>query len=458
MKIGLLPLYIKLYDEKLGYIRKRSEAFYSKIADLLRSKGMDVIEVPFCRVKSEFEAAVRDFEDQGADAVVTLHMAYSPSLESIDALCATKLPLVVLDTTETYAFDGGQSPAEIDYNHGIHGVMDMCSMLMQRGKPYEIAAGHYETSDCIDRACGYVKAAVCAKALKGAKVGLIGGAFDGMGDFAVPSGELKEKFGISVITALPDLLRSIAGKLTLEETEKAISADKERFSFGSDIDTEEYKASVRSGLTVRRWLEQEKLTAFSVNFLAVGEQGGLETIPFIECCKAMERGVGYAGEGDALTAAFVGALLQGYRDTTFAEIFCPDWKNNALFLSHMGEMNYRIAGVKPVIQRQGVNFTPGCFPYVGYTRMKSGRAVFVNVSRGADSYKLVISPVEVIDCDEDNFEGCMRGWIKPEKTTAEFLEALSENGVTHHSILVYDARVKELCYLGKLLGIQTIIV
>ena len=48
-------------------------------------------------------------------------------------------------------------------NHGIHGVMDMCSLLRQRGKAYAIAAGHIEHSDVLDRVAGYVRAAGAAR-------------------------------------------------------------------------------------------------------------------------------------------------------------------------------------------------------------------------------------------------------------------------------------------------------
>ena len=77
---------------------------------------------------------------------MTWHAAYSPSLECVGALTRPDLPVVVLDTTETYDFGATQDPGEISYCHGIHGVMDMCSALRQ-GKQYAIAAGHYSESD-----------------------------------------------------------------------------------------------------------------------------------------------------------------------------------------------------------------------------------------------------------------------------------------------------------------------
>lgn len=458
MKIGLLPLYIKLYDDKCSYMRPRLEAFYQEVAQQFESSGFGVVQSPFCRLKHEFRQAVSHFEEEGADAVVTLHMAYSPSLESIDALCETPLPIVVLDTTQTLEFTNEQSPSEIDYCHGIHGVMDLCSMLTRWGKEYAIAAGHYLESDCIDRVCGYVRAAVAAHALNGARVGLVGDAFEGMGDFCVSYDELANRFGIEVLAQQPEQLRKWNHSITEGELQAEIAENERQFIFGEDIDREEYVSAVRSCLTLRKCVEEERLSAFSVNFTKVGKEFGLDSMPFLECCKAMSRGIGYAGEGDALTAAFVGALLQGYPDTTFVEIFCPDWKNDMVFLSHMGEINYRIADNKPLVCRMGVNYTQADFPYVGYARMQGGAGVYVNVSRGRDDYRLLLAPAEMLSFDSDNFTRTMRGWMKPAGTTAEFLEALSQNGATHHSAFVYGASADELAYFGRLLKLDTVVI
>ena len=49
-------------------------------------------------------------------------------------------------------------------------------------------------------------------------------------------------------------------------------------------------------------------------------------MPFLEIEKQMVRGIGYAGEGDVLTAALSAALASGFEETSFTEMFCPDWK------------------------------------------------------------------------------------------------------------------------------------
>jgi len=450
MKIGLLPLYIALYDEICPQRRPRLENFYENIAKRFEERNIQVVKTEdFCRLKPEFKKAVADFESADVDAIVTLHMAYSPSLESIDVLSKTELPIIVLDTTETLEFTNEQNPEEISYNHGIHGVMDMCSMLKRYGKVYSIAAGHFAESDVIDEACGLVRAAAAAKALSKVHVGLVGGAFDGMGDFAVEPKELQERFGVIVENLDADLLEEYASKVDKAEVEAELELDKERFAVPEDMDWKKYEKNVAVCLGMRKCIEEKALTAFSANFRSVKE------VPFIEACKAMERGVGYAGEGDGLTSAFVGALLNAYPETGFVEIFCPDWKNNMVFLSHMGEVNYRtVEGSPSLAHVSGMTDT-----YATYARMKGGKGVYVNISREKEDYQLLLAPAEMISYEHDNFPTKIRGWMKPEHgTIAEFLKAHSVHGATHHSIFVYGATVEEMEFFGKLLSMKTVVI
>ena len=454
MKIGYLPLYIKLYDD-VGSNRAPMQEFYDKTARLFEEKGLEVVKCDFCRIKPEFEKAIATFEAEGVDAIVTWHAAYSPSLESIDALVGTYLPIIVFDSTPSLEFtpEGGTAP--LMANHGIHGVMDMCSMLTRFGKPYALAAGHIETSDVIDRVYGFVRAAVAAEKLSEMKVGLIGGAFKGMGDFAVDPHELKSRFGFSVEDADVDRIEEIRNSVTDAEVAEEVAEHHKLYDFDENVIEEEYSDYVKCCIALRKFLDEKGYTAFSANFLNVGKLG---TMPFVECCKAMERGIGYAGEGDALTAAFTGAYLSVCPETNFVEIFCPDWKNNNVFMSHMGETNYRIADTKPIITRTGAKYVKGIRPYVGFTRMKAGSGVYFNVSRDAEDYKLVIAPASMLPVENDNCQGEMRGWMQPETSasTAEFLEKLSCNGATHHSVFVYGATAEEIEFFGKLLAMKIV--
>lgn len=453
-KIGLLPLYVELYDISTPQVRPQINAFHRQVSERLRAVGLDVVDVPVCRLAGEFASAIETFEVADVDAIVTLHLAYSPSMESEKALAATKLPLIILDTTPDYTYDQTTDMSALMYNHGIHGVQDMCNLLQRNGKRYKIFAGHMDHSDVLTRVAGAARAAMAAHELGNARVGLIGEPFAGMGDFRVPFEALKQDLGIETVQYDFDKGASRVAAVTQADIDAEYAADQARFEFSADLSRETYDRTARTCLAVRRWAEEERLTGFSINFLET-DKPGLPVMPFTECCTAMERGLGYAGEGDVLTAALTGALLQAYPETTFTEMFCPDWEHGSVFLSHMGEYNYAIADGKPLLLEKPFPYTPAENPTVAIRSMKGGRCVFLNLAPFGDGrYGLTLASGEMLPIKGENkMGGEVNGWFKPDVPLASFLEQFSQAGATHHSVLVYGDVLEQLQTLAEFLPV-----
>lgn len=456
--VGLLPLYLKLYDDALPDARAGAEAFAGTIAAGLAARGLTVLPAPVCRVAPEVEAAVRAFEQAGADAIITLHLAYSPSLESAPVLAGTPLPLIVLDTTPDWEFGPAQSPDAIMLNHGIHGVQDLCNLLLRLGKPIRIEAGHWQRSGVLERVAQHAGAAKMAKAFRTTRAGRIGPPFAGMGDFAVTP-EALSALGIQVIPCEPKTIRRIMSDLSDAAIAAEMAADLAAFD-AAGLDPEAHRETARAGLAIRRWLEQERLTAFSVNFLAVTRESGLPVVPFLEASKAMARGIGYAGEGDVLTAALMGALASVCPQTTFTEMFCPDWAGESIFLSHMGEVNPDLLAGRPQLLQKPFPWTDAGDPVVAAGRLRGGDAVWVDLAPGpADTYTLILAPGTLLDPEEeDRFAGAVRGWFRPALPVADFLAAYSRAGGTHHAALVYGGRVPQLASFGAMMGWQVTVI
>ena len=453
-KVGLLGLYLELYDRAMPQVRPRIEAFYQTIAGELERRGMAVVSAPVCRVRAEFAQALESFQAAGVEGLVSLHLAYSPSLESAPVLAASGLPLLVLDTTPTAGYGPGQDPDELMYNHGIHGVQDLCNLLLRLGKPFALEAGHWQESGVLDRAAAWGRAAGLAAAMRRARVGLIGEPFAGMGDFAVPFPLLKESIGLEVVPASRESLQALLPAPDDPEVDREMAAD--LGDYAGPVPEEAHRESVRAGLAVRRWLAQEGLGAFSLNFLQIGDSG-LPTVPFLEASKAMARGIGYAGEGDVLTAALVGVLAQAW-PTTFTEMFCPDWQGNRVFLSHMGEVNLALLEGRPQLVQRPFPWAPVAPPVHAVGRLQPGQAVLVNLAPMPDeAYRLLLAPVRVVAPEgEDRMAGLVHGWLEPRVAVADFLAGYSRVGGTHHCGLAYGAGLPELAHFGSIMGWDTV--
>ena len=456
IKIGFLPLYVKLYDDGEPQMRLRIEAFAKEIKDLFNAKeGVEVIASDVCRLENEFKDAIALFEKEKIDSIVTLHLAYSPSLESEKALRDTKLPIVILDTTPNFDFTYDDDEGAIMYNHGIHGVQDMCNLLVRNKKQFFIEAGHYLESDVIDRVINRVKGIKIAGEFSNSRVGTIGGAFAGMGDFRLPE-NLYGEIGIERVDLSSEEAKMYFDSVSEAEIDALIAEDKERYDVAEDIPTDVLRNALKGDLAVRKWLEKEKLTAFTANFLTVNKSFGLAGMPFAEADRAMERGVGYAGEGDVLTAAFTGALMSVSEEASFIEMFCPDWKNNLIFLSHMGEMNTALSADKPkymikeMMKYSDVDTTWLCGTY------KEGKATLINLLPIADNkFRVIVSYVDMRTPKCDKFRGSATcGWFEPATSVSEFLGNFSKLGGTHHLSLMYGDARKAAETFAKVMGYE----
>jgi L-arabinose isomerase len=455
--VGLLPLYLKLYDDTRPEIRDVFRPLLESVVAGFENRGVGVVQSGICRLESEFAVAVRQFEDAGVDIIVTLHLAYSPSLEALGPLTTTDLSILMLDTTMDHAFGQDVDPARIMHNHGIHGVQDLASMLRREGKPFEIVAGHVTESNVLERAARIAQAAHGAQLFRTTKALRIGESFKGMGDFSVDEVVMHSALGITVDQVAADALSGAVGGVSAEDVAEEMRLDCERFT--ADVADDVHERSVCLGLGLRRYLEEGGYSAFSMNFLAFDSSDGpVNTVPFLEASKAMARGIGYAGEGDVLTASLVGALSRAFGKTTFTEIFCPDWKGNSLFLSHMGEINPEVAADTPRLSEKDFPWTNAMNPAVIGCAPAPGPAVMVNLAPGPDdSFDLIVAPVEVLgDASNPALHDTVRGWIRPWMPLELFLETYSCHGGTHHSALVLGDKAEAVEAFAAFAGIECI--
>ena len=445
MKIALLPLYLQLYRDVCPAYDEKVAAFADTIANRLRAMGCDLIAAPVCARHDEVKSALAQFQNGGAEVLVTLHLAYSPSLEAEELLAQAKLPIIMLDTTPD--FDYLPDHSTLMMNHGIHGVQDLANRLRRRNAPYKVIAGHWSESKVLEKLQEVARAAVVANAFRHSRVGRIGGEFKGMGDFCISAQAMKD-WGIATIdfsqekhALMPDEA-SIADEMT---SLKALPFSGER----ADDDT--YRINAVCSLMVRNFIKRERLSAFTCNFLDA-HRFGVPTTPFMEASCAMSRQIGYAGEGDVMDAAWIGAIMKSVHQTSFTEMFCPDWKCGRIFISHMGEVNPALLE-KPTLRVKQASFLPSPYPLAFTGSLKPGKVTIANLAPGpGDKLELITAEGEIL-AFQDAGSQQISGLFKPGMNLADFLAAYSQLGGTHHSALCYDVPASFWEELALFLGI-----
>ncbi len=92
-------------------------------------------------------------------------------------------------------------------NHGVHGTQDLANVLLRSGVPFEYVTSHLGDAGATDAVADFFAAAAAVRRLRGARVGLLGYPFPGMGDFALDTTHLAATLGCeTAVLTMPDLL------------------------------------------------------------------------------------------------------------------------------------------------------------------------------------------------------------------------------------------------------------
>ena len=144
--------------------------------------------------------------------------------------------------------------------------------------------------------------------------------------------------------------------------------------------------------------------------------------------------------------------MASYPQTTFLEMFCPDWKNNRIFTSHMGEVNLALTESRPLLSEREYIFSDTGNPVVATGCLKKGNAILANLAPGPDdTFTLIAGSVEFQSPERPSTD-CITGWFRPaDMDIADFLRRYSELGGTHHLAAVYGGELSAFRNFARLM-------
>jgi L-arabinose isomerase len=153
-------------------------------------------------------------------------------------------------------------------------------------------------------------------------------------------------------------------------------------------------------------------------------------------------------------------------EATFTETFSPDYGRREILLSHMGECNPALADPQRKIALKAKPFSIAqCIrPAVPVFQLKPGIVTLASLSEvpvgageenlGAAGFQLVVFRGEIVPADEQPQLISPYSRLRIDGDLAEFLEAYSGAGGTHHQALGYGDLVQTLSDLATFMGLR----
>jgi L-arabinose isomerase len=455
-KVGLLGLMLELYD-LYPELKPKMAAFAEELVDTL-SPFAEVDFPGVCNTRDQVGQAVAGFEADPVDLVIVVLLTYAPSHIALPALRRTPLPILILNTQRLFAITEDTSSSDTTENHGMHGVQDLCNVLVRTGRAFHLVTGHYQDGATLAEVKSWCDAARTVRFLRQLRIGLIGYPMEGMGDFGIDHTAFLAQVGVEVHHIAMKTVAERAKSAPDDDIARQMAEDRQRFQFQEDIAEAEHEASSRLEWALRQVLSERGLYGFAAHFMAVGEEGWLDTLPFLASSKLLGEGYGFGGEGDVTSAAAVAMMGQLAGAANFTEMFTMDLDGNAALMMHMGEGNWQMArqdepihAVRSTLGLIDLRFDPVLLAF----SLQPGEATLVSLTTTAGGrLKFVVTEGEVADFPYVADLGRPHYKFRPDGELCAFLTRFSLEGGSHHQALAYGRWAGTVAKIAALLGIE----
>ncbi|MDM8007887.1 MAG: hypothetical protein QUV05_17250 [Phycisphaerae bacterium] len=454
-QIAVLGLSLELYQRAIPGYMERLQRQLHRYVEALRPLA-DVKSTSLCYQQSRVAQAITDAERADVDAVLLVPLSYTASGMSLAPLLASSRPIIVWNTQEAEHISDDYSFDTLLMNHVTQGTQDLTNALCRSGRAFGMESGHFKDQAALAKLEEWLRAARTARFARTIRVGILGHPFQDMGDFAIDDMMMTGRWGPVVIgLSVPELAR-LAGSSPADEVAAMAARDRSEFDVAVDLTESIHAHSAALEWGLRRLVADNRLDAMTFNFLDLIEDGRFETLPFLGVNKLIGEGLGYAGEGDVVTAAHMAQMRQLCGTANFTEMFTVDYAANRMLMMHMQECNPALARADRKIRLVRKEFwAPGIQPYVGmHFTLQPGPATLSCVTTvvggglGYLAYETRIAdrpPLQNLDVPH---------WmVEFDEPVSDFLTRYSLAGGTHHLVAVPGHQARALSRLARLQGI-----
>lgn len=401
--------------------------------------------------------------DQLCAGIITWMHTFSPAKMWIAGLSRLHKPMLHFHTQ----FNRDIPWKEIDMNfmnlnqsaHGDREFGYICSRLRMNRK---VVTGHWQDNSAIGEIAAWIRSAVAFTEAGSLKVARFG---DNMRDVAVTEGnkvsaqlELGYEvhgFGVGDLVSEVNAVSATAVKSLVEQY------GDEYMVLPEVLNSSPVREAARIELGMRSFLEKGSFKAFTTTF---EDLHGLTQLPGLAVQRLMAGGYGFGAEGDWKTAALVRCMkvmaagLEG--GTSFMEDYTYhlDPENPAVLGAHMLEVCPSLADGKPLLQVHPLGIGGKNDPARLVFKTKTGEALNASLIDLGDRFRLVVNPVEVIDCpDMPKLPVASVLW-KPRPSLKTAATAWIYAGGAHHTGFSQALNTGHLVNFAEIAGIECVVI
>lgn len=368
---------------------------------------VNVVFKPTVKTPEEIYAVCREANVQpNCIGIIAWMHTFSPAKMWISGLKTLQKPMLHLHTQFNRDIPWGTIDMDfMNLNQSAHGDREFGFMMSRMRINRKVVVGHWQDDEVLEQINGWSRVAAGWNDWQGAKFVRFG---DNMRNVAVTEGDKVEaqiKFGYEVNThGVGDLVKVIS-----ETSDRAI-----------DLLVAEYTDSytlapslLKGGAQHASLREAAKIEIGLETFLSAGnykgftdtfeDLHGMVQLPGISAQRMMQKGYGFAGEGDWKTSALVRAMKVMGNGLKGGNSFMEDYTyhfdpNNELVLgAHMLEICPSIADGKPSCEIHPLGIGGKADPVRLVFGSSAGPAINASITDMGNRFRLIVNEVVAVN-------------------------------------------------------------
>jgi len=405
-------------------------------------------------VFTEMEAVRREAKRLRREEVdlLVIHLgAWAPDEFSIALTEEVDAPFVMWATPEELA---GRFP-----DGGLVGMTQTGGTLSKMGKRFTILYGDPGDAETLGKLKTTLAAAGAAKALRSARVGLMGGHCPGMTDATFHELELRRAAGVEVDHIDLALLGKAVAEADDARAQRIAAEEMPALGKVTDASASDLVHAATIYLGLRSIVDEHGLDAIAVKCWPELKGMGIAS-PCYALSRLSDEGVMAACEGD-LTAAVSMLLLSKLTGSPayLTDFLSMERGQNTVLGFHCGAAASKLAAPDATteLRLHDDKTNPTSCWKAGVTvdfPVRPGRVTFARLGEVRGSYRLVVMGGEALGAEMFVRGNTIR--VKMDTDVMEVLEKAIREGHEHHYVLAHGDVRGELAALADLIGIRCV--
>ena len=470
-RVGVFGVAHGVYFRQFDGLREKLQGYYEEFLGLVGQEEVEVLDYGMVDSVENGREALEKMRRDDPDILLCDMVTYATSSVFDPIIRGMRVPVILVALQPLAGLDYGSASTRMQLeNDNICAVPEFTCAANRLGhKVLDVILGTLY-GDPLARAALHEWCVVAGvlRALKGARIGLMGHVLESMYDMHVDITSISSAFGVYVplleVEEVVELAQD-AGQKAICEKRETIERLFSQPEPGSDpiarrLTEEDLNQAARTAVALDRLVERERLTGLAYYYEGQAESLVRRTVGsfIVGNSLLIAQGIPMCGEYDLKTCIAMLIMDRMGIGGSFAELHPFDFREDFILVGHDGPHHIAIAEGKPVLRSlTSYHGKPGSGASVEF-KIREGPITLLGITQDAGGqYRMIVAEGEsrhgaIPPTGNTN----TRAFFLPDTRT--FVRAWVMACPTHHFALGVGHHAATLKKIGDALGIETAIV